>query len=264
MVQGNQWPVVRSIGPPPLEHTDSGEHLGFGRQKSSTSRTRVSSPEGLWFNLEGSTPPEAVLARFAAGWSDDIVTLRKWNFIDLLGVILNASQRSSLQRGMGCGNSAQPVEEPQAHKPGIADPGPTAATLTDQVITLAPYFKVHNIDEFKKIWQADYAEFKHKESCVHYAFCFTEDNRAHCREAYVDAAAVLQHLADVDTPLKSVTRPVLGISQVVRCLHQRWLSWSDSKCTGPLTSSNNSNRRSRRWARRSSLLNGSVATRDSV
>jgi quinol monooxygenase YgiN len=96
----------------------------------------------------------------------------------------------------------------------IADAAPAdaapAATLSDQVVTLAPYFKVHNIDEFKKIWQADYADFKHKESCVHYAFCFTEDNRAHCREAYVDAAAALQHLADVDAPLKAVLAPEIA------------------------------------------------------
>lgn len=39
---------------------------------------------------------------------------------------------------------------------------------------------------------------------MHYSFGFTDDGRAHCREAYKDAAACLQHLADVDTPLNAV------------------------------------------------------------
>eukprot|EP00658_Telonema_sp_P-2_P079947 TRINITY_DN7869_c0_g1_i2.p1 TRINITY_DN7869_c0_g1~~TRINITY_DN7869_c0_g1_i2.p1 ORF type:complete len:385 (+),score=132.37 TRINITY_DN7869_c0_g1_i2:67-1221(+) len=85
-----------------------------------------------------------------------------------------------------------------------------AAILQCSCVTLAPYFKVKNMDEFKKIWQADYAEFKNKQSCVHYAFGFTDDGRAHCREAYTDAAACLQHLADVDTPLEAVLDPEIA------------------------------------------------------
>jgi hypothetical protein len=76
--------------------------------------------------------------------------------------------------------------------------------LTDMVVTLAPYFKIKDMDKFKSIWQEDYKNFAHKEDCVHYAFCFTNDNRAHCREAYPNAEKVLQHLADVDSPLKAV------------------------------------------------------------
>jgi len=80
----------------------------------------------------------------------------------------------------------------------------SSGDLTDNVVTLAPYFKLADPAKFKSIWQADYKNFAHKEDCVHYAFCFTEDNRAHCREAYPDAEKVLQHLADVDSPLKAV------------------------------------------------------------
>jgi hypothetical protein len=72
------------------------------------------------------------------------------------------------------------------------------------VVTLAPYFKIKDMEKFKSIWQEDYKNFAHKEDCVHYAFCFTDDNRAHCREAYPNAEKVLQHLADVDSPLKAV------------------------------------------------------------
>merc|ERR1719506_1075250 len=79
-----------------------------------------------------------------------------------------------------------------------------AEDLTDNVVTLAPYFQIEDLEAFKRIWQEDYKKFAHKEDCVHYAFCFTNDNRAHCREAYPNAEMVLQHLVDVDAPLKAV------------------------------------------------------------
>merc|ERR1712070_388442 len=70
-------------------------------------------------------------------------------------------------------------------------------TLEDGTVTLAPYFKLENADKFKEIWKGDYANFGHKDDCVHYAFCFTEDGRAHCREAYKSAEGVIQHITDV-------------------------------------------------------------------
>merc|ERR1711966_399789 len=82
--------------------------------------------------------------------------------------------------------------------------------LDDSTITLAPYFRVHDREQFCQIWRADYANFAHKQDCVHYAFTFTADGRAHCREAYRDAAGVLQHLADVDAPLKAVLDPAVA------------------------------------------------------
>merc|ERR1711998_28066 len=73
-----------------------------------------------------------------------------------------------------------------------------ACTLEDSTCTLAPYFKLKDAAKFKEIWKADYANFAHKEDCVHYAFTFTEDDkRAHCREAYPNAEKLLQHIADV-------------------------------------------------------------------
>jgi len=82
--------------------------------------------------------------------------------------------------------------------------GITVKDLTDKVVTLAPYFRINDLAAFKRIWQEDYEKFAHKEDCVHYAFCFTDDKRAHCREAYPNAEMVLQHLADVGAPLKAV------------------------------------------------------------
>lgn len=74
--------------------------------------------------------------------------------------------------------------------------------MTDNAVTLAPYYKINDAEAFRKIWQVFYDKFPHKEDCVHYAFCFTGDGRAHCRQAYSNAAKVIQHLADVESALK--------------------------------------------------------------
>ena len=95
------------------------------------------------------------------------------------------------------------------------------------LIRHAPRTQLNDAAKFKEIWKADYANFQHKaaaprrapscrrarahartgasqDDCVHYSFGFTDDGRAHCREAYKDAAACLQHLANVDAPLNAV------------------------------------------------------------
>jgi hypothetical protein len=72
-----------------------------------------------------------------------------------------------------------------------------SSPLEDGTVTLAPYFKLKNAEKFKELWKADYTKFAHKDDCVHYAFTFTDDGRAHCREAYKDAAGVIQHITDV-------------------------------------------------------------------
>lgn len=76
--------------------------------------------------------------------------------------------------------------------------------LEDSVVTICPYFQLNDAAKFKEIWQEDYKNFAHKSDCVHYSFGFTEDGRAHCREAYTSAETVLQHLGDVDTPFNAV------------------------------------------------------------
>jgi hypothetical protein len=87
-------------------------------------------------------------------------------------------------------------------------------SLSDGTVSLSPYFQVKDLAKFKEIWKAAYDPFAHKEDAVHYAFTFTEDNVAHCREAYKDAAGVLQHLGDVDAPLKAVLDP--SIAELLR------------------------------------------------
>jgi hypothetical protein len=111
-----------------------------------------------------------------------------------------------------CGNKAVAVSTPASKNTLLASQTAVEPAkeeihgkeLTDSVVTLAPYFRIKDLEAFKKIWQEDYKNFAHKEDCVHYAFCFTNDDRAHCREAYPNAEMVLQHLADVDAPLKAV------------------------------------------------------------
>jgi len=77
--------------------------------------------------------------------------------------------------------------------PAVSPQGP----LEDGTVTLAPYFKLKDAAKFKELWKADYENFGHKEDCVHYAFTFTDDGRAHCREAYKSGEAVIQHITDV-------------------------------------------------------------------
>jgi len=83
-------------------------------------------------------------------------------------------------------------------------PSSTTPVLEDGIVSLSPYFNVKDLAKFKEIWEADYAAFKHKEDCAHYAFTFSTDHldegfeaRAHCREAYWDAEALHQHIDDV-------------------------------------------------------------------
>jgi hypothetical protein len=93
---------------------------------------------------------------------------------------------------------------PVRMSPVVSQAASTSVSLDDKTVTLAPYFKLKDAERFKQIWQEDYKKFAHKEDCVHYSFGFTDDGRAHCREAYTSAETVLQHLADVDGPLNAV------------------------------------------------------------
>jgi len=83
-------------------------------------------------------------------------------------------------------------------------------------VSLSPYFKVKDVATFKAIWKGAFNPFAHKKDCVHYAFTFhtAEDGtvHAHCREAYSSAETVLQHLADVDGPLKHA----MGVAELER------------------------------------------------
>merc|ERR1711924_207873 len=77
----------------------------------------------------------------------------------------------------------------------------------DTVMHLYPYFAMKQPDEFKKIWSDAYPATQaaaEEEKSFQYAFSFEGNEVASCREAYGDAAGVLTHLGNVDTPLKAV------------------------------------------------------------
>jgi len=64
----------------------------------------------------------------------------------------------------------------------------------DTCCTLVPYFEVQDgqLDAFKALTLKLVAKTRTEPGCMHYAFSFS-GNVAHCREGYVDAAALLAH-----------------------------------------------------------------------
>ena len=64
----------------------------------------------------------------------------------------------------------------------------------DTCCTLVPYFEIQDgqLDAFKALVQKLVAKTRTEPGCMHYAFSFS-GNVAHCREGYVDAAALLAH-----------------------------------------------------------------------
>lgn len=83
----------------------------------------------------------------------------------------------------------------------------------DTCCTLVPYFEIHDgqLDAFKAIVRRLVAKTRNEPGCLHYAFSFS-GNLAHCREGYVDAAALLAHRDNVGELLGEA----LKISKIVR------------------------------------------------
>jgi quinol monooxygenase YgiN len=83
----------------------------------------------------------------------------------------------------------------------------------DTCCTLVPYFEVQEgkIAAFKELSPKFIERTRTEEGCIHYAFSFS-GNIVHCREGYVDAAAVLAHLQNVGELLDEV----LKIAKIIR------------------------------------------------
>ena len=83
----------------------------------------------------------------------------------------------------------------------------------DTCCTLAPYFEVQDgqLDAFKALALKLVAKTRTEPGCMHYAFSFS-GNLAHCREGYVDAAALLAHRENVAELLGQA----LKIARIVR------------------------------------------------
>jgi hypothetical protein len=68
----------------------------------------------------------------------------------------------------------------------------------DTCCTLVPYFEIQEgqLDAFKALARKLVARTRTEPGCMHYAYSFN-GNVAHCREGYVDAAALLAHRENV-------------------------------------------------------------------
>jgi quinol monooxygenase YgiN len=78
-----------------------------------------------------------------------------------------------------------------------------SAGKEDTVCTLVPYFQVPEgkLEDFRALGPKFVKLTRKERGCVHYALLFN-GQVAHCREGYVNAAAVLAHLKNVDAVLK--------------------------------------------------------------
>lgn len=83
----------------------------------------------------------------------------------------------------------------------------------DTCCTFAPYFEIQDgqLDAFKALVRELVAKTRTEPGCMHYAFSFN-GNIAHCREGYVDAAALLAHRDNV----AELIGQALKIAKIVR------------------------------------------------
>jgi hypothetical protein len=104
----------------------------------------------------------------------------------------------------------------------------------DTCCTLVPYFEVQDdqLDAFKALGPQFVAKTRTEPGCVHYAFSFN-GNKAHCREGYADADAVLAHLQNVGALLGEA----LKIAKIVR-LEVHAPAAEVEKLRGPMASLN--------------------------
>lgn len=68
----------------------------------------------------------------------------------------------------------------------------------DKCCSVVPYFQIHNgkQDAFKELCERFIEKTKVEPGCLYYGFSFNGD-KAHCREAYNGAEALLAHLGSV-------------------------------------------------------------------
>ena len=86
-------------------------------------------------------------------------------------------------------------------------------TGQDTSCSIMPYFKIHagKLAEFKKLCLQFVEKTRPEPGCLYYGFNFDGDV-AHCREAYVDADALLAHVQNVSVLLGEAAK----ISDMVR------------------------------------------------
>jgi len=77
------------------------------------------------------------------------------------------------------------------------------APKSDTCVSLVPYFEINagKVLEFKALGPKFVELTRQEPGCLYYGFSFSGQT-AHCREGYVNADALLKHLANVDAVLK--------------------------------------------------------------
>jgi quinol monooxygenase YgiN len=83
----------------------------------------------------------------------------------------------------------------------------------DSSVSFHPYFKIHpgKIEDFKALCKRFIEKTRTETGCLYYGFTF-EGDVAYCREAYVNAAALLTHVENVG----ALIQEALTIADVVR------------------------------------------------
>jgi hypothetical protein len=102
-------------------------------------------------------------------------------------------------------------------------------TSQDTSCSIMPYFKIHagKLAEFKGLCVRFVEQTRPEPGCLYYGFNF-DGELAHCREAYVDAAALLSHVENVGALLGEAAT----ISDLVR-LEIHGLAGEIEKLRGP-------------------------------
>jgi len=77
----------------------------------------------------------------------------------------------------------------------------------DKCCSIVPYFRIHpgKRTEFEALCERFVETTNSEPDCLYYGFCFNEDV-AHCREGYRDAAALLNHLDNVGALLQEAAK----------------------------------------------------------
>jgi len=80
-------------------------------------------------------------------------------------------------------------------------------TTQDSCCTIVPYFRVEqgNREIFRDLSKKLVEKTMDEAGCLYYGFSFCDD-QAHCREGYVDAAALLAHLENVGPILDEILK----------------------------------------------------------
>ncbi len=86
-------------------------------------------------------------------------------------------------------------------------------SLQDQCCAIYPYFEVQagQLEAFRALCQRFVERTATEAGCLYYGFSFA-GHQVHCREGYVDAAALLTHLENVGDLLQEAFQ----IAQIIR------------------------------------------------